>query len=75
MAGVELIEAMIAAVMPKVEARVYVGNARSYPFPERLEDARETCTPKGHRKQQWARELGRVAGGAHGAGESHPQTH
>jgi hypothetical protein len=42
----QLTEAMIAAAMVKAEARVCVGNPRCYPFPDRLEDARETGRPK-----------------------------
>jgi hypothetical protein len=41
---------LIAAAMAKADARVCVGNDRSYAFPDRLEDARETCTPKGRCK-------------------------
>ena len=49
----ELTEAMIARPMAKAVARVCVGNARCYAFPDRLEDARETCTPKGRCKVGW----------------------
>jgi hypothetical protein len=50
MADVELTEEMIAAAMAKAEARVCVGSDRCYAFPVRLQDARRTCTPKGHCK-------------------------
>jgi hypothetical protein len=38
----ELTEGMIAAAMAKADARVCVGNPRCYPFPDRLQDARQT---------------------------------
>src|SRR5215216_8637 len=44
---------MIAAAMAKADARVCVGSDRCYAFPERLQDARETCTPKGRCKVGW----------------------
>jgi hypothetical protein len=50
MAEVELTEAMIAAAMAKADARVCVGSDRRYAFPDRLEDACVTCTPKGRCK-------------------------
>ena len=43
----ELTEEMIATTMAKAETRVCVGSDRCYAFPHRLEDARETCTPRG----------------------------
>jgi hypothetical protein len=46
-------EAMITAAMAKADARVCVGSDRCYAFPHRLEDARETCTPKGRCKVGW----------------------
>ena len=46
----ELTEAMIAAAMATADARVCVGSDRCYAFPDRLEDARTTCTPKGRCK-------------------------
>jgi hypothetical protein len=49
----ELTEEMIAADMAKADARICIANARCYPFPDRLEDARETCTPKGRCKVGW----------------------
>ena len=49
----ELIEAMITAAMAKADARVCVGNARCYAFPDRLQDASETCTRKGRCKVGW----------------------
>jgi hypothetical protein len=45
-AEAELSVAMIAAVIAMADARVCVGNPRCYAFPDRLEDARETGTPK-----------------------------
>jgi hypothetical protein len=42
-----LTEAMIATAMAKADARVCVGADRCFVFPDRLEDARKTCTPKG----------------------------
>jgi hypothetical protein len=53
MAGPELTEAMITAAMAKAEAGVCAGAVRCYAFSDRLEDARETCTPKGHCKVGW----------------------
>jgi hypothetical protein len=50
---VELTEEMIAAAKAKADARVCVGSDRCYAFPHRLEDARETCTPKGRCKVGW----------------------
>jgi hypothetical protein len=46
----ELTAEMIAAAMAKVAARVCVGSDRCYAFPERLQDARLTCTAKGRCK-------------------------
>jgi hypothetical protein len=53
MTEIELTEAMIAAAMAKADARVCTGNPRCYPFPDRLADARETCTPQGRCKVGW----------------------
>ncbi len=44
---------MTTAAMTKADARVCVGSHRCYAFPDRLEDARETCTPKGRCKVGW----------------------
>jgi hypothetical protein len=49
----ELTEAMITAAMARADARVCVGPARCYAFPDRLEDAIQTCTPKGRCKVGW----------------------
>jgi hypothetical protein len=49
----ELTEELITAAMAKAEARVCVGSDRCYTFPDRLEDARQTCTPKGRCKVGW----------------------
>jgi len=46
----ELTDELIAAAMAKADARVCVGSPRCYAFPDRLEDPRETCTPKGRCK-------------------------
>jgi hypothetical protein len=46
------IDAMIAA-MAKADARVCVDSDRCFAFPDRLQDARETCTPKGQCKVGW----------------------
>jgi len=80
-AEVELADEMIATAMATADAWVCVGNARCCAFRDRLEDARQTCTakgrctvgwhPAGHRQQGRARELGRVARGAHGTGHAH----
>src|SRR5829696_1484904 len=53
MAAPELTETMIAAAMAKADARVCVGSDRCYAFPDRLEDARASCTPKGRCKVGW----------------------
>jgi hypothetical protein len=53
MAEVEITEEMIAASMAKADARVCVGSDRCYAFPDRLEDARASCTPKGRCKVGW----------------------
>ena len=47
----ELTEEQIATA--KAEAGVCVGNARCYTFPDGLEDAHATCTPKGPCKVGW----------------------
>ena len=53
MADVELAEALITAAMAKADRCVCVGSERCYAFPDRLEDVRETCTPKGRCKIGW----------------------
>jgi hypothetical protein len=53
MADPELTEEQITAAMAKADARVCVGSDRCYAFPDRLEDARQTCTPKGRCKVGW----------------------
>jgi hypothetical protein len=47
MADVELTEEMITAAMAKVDRHVCVGSDRSFELPDRLQDARASCTPKG----------------------------
>src|SRR5215213_209498 len=49
----KLAEAMITTAMAKADARVCVGSDRCYPFPDRLEDARRSCTPKGRCTVGW----------------------
>jgi hypothetical protein len=49
----ELTEEMITTAMAKADARVCVGSERCYALPHRLEDARDTCTPKGRCKVGW----------------------
>ena len=53
----QLPEELITAAMAKADARVCVGNARCYPFPDRLEDAHETCPPKGRCKVRGTRRV------------------
>jgi hypothetical protein len=53
MAEVELTEELITAAMAKADARVCVGSVRCYAFPDRLEDARASCTPKGRCQVGW----------------------
>jgi hypothetical protein len=50
---VDLTEELIAAAMAKADQRVCAGSDRCYPFPDRLEDARASCTPKGRCKVGW----------------------
>ncbi len=49
----DLTEEMIATAMAKADAWVCVGSDRCYAFPDRLEDARPPCTPKGRCKVGW----------------------
>jgi hypothetical protein len=49
----EMIAAAIAAAMAKADARVCVVSDRCYAFPDRLQHAHETCTPKGRCKVGW----------------------
>ena len=49
----ELTEEMITAAMAKADARVCAGNDRCYAFPDPLEEARKTCTPKGRCNVGW----------------------
>ena len=53
MAGVELTEEMIVAAMAKADAPVCVGSARCFAFPDLLQDAHQTCPPKGRCKVGW----------------------
>jgi hypothetical protein len=53
MTPLELTEELITAAMTKADRRVCVGSDRCYAFPDRLEDARQTCTPKGRCKVGW----------------------
>ena len=53
MTALELTEELIAAAMAKADARVCVGSDRCFALPDRLDDARETCTPKGRCKVGW----------------------
>jgi hypothetical protein len=39
--------------MAKADARVCVSSGRCFAFPDRLEDARQSCTPKGRCKVGW----------------------
>lgn len=54
----ELAEAMIAAAMTRAEQRVCGSDPRCYAFPDRLKDARETCTLKGRCKVGWIARAG-----------------
>jgi hypothetical protein len=50
----ELTEERIAEAMARAEkVACRPGDGRCYAFPDRLSDARETCTPKGRRKVGW----------------------
>jgi hypothetical protein len=53
MAEPELTEEQTAAAMAKADRRVCVGSDRCSAFPDRLDDARESCTPKGRCKVGW----------------------
>jgi hypothetical protein len=48
-----LTEELIAEAMAKADARVCVGSDRCYAFPDRLEEARESCTLRGRCKGGW----------------------
>jgi hypothetical protein len=67
MPAAELTDELITAAMAKADARVCVGSDRCYAVPDRLQDARQTWTPKGRCNVGWivvrkgARKLGRVA--------------
>jgi hypothetical protein len=52
-AAPDLTEELIETAMATAEARVCVGSDRCYAFPERLQGARLSCTPKGRRKVGW----------------------
>jgi hypothetical protein len=49
----ELTEELITAAMAKADKRVCVGADRCFASLHRLEDARESCTPKGRCKVGW----------------------
>jgi hypothetical protein len=49
----DLTDEAIAAVMARADARVCVGSVRCFASPDRLQDARETCTLKGRCKVGW----------------------
>jgi hypothetical protein len=49
----ELTDEAFAAAMAKADARVCVGSDRCYAFPDRMQDARASCTPKGQCKVGW----------------------
>ena len=49
----ELTDQLIAAAMAKADARVCVGSDRCFAFPDRVEDARQTCTSKGRCTVGW----------------------
>jgi hypothetical protein len=53
MTPLELTEELITAAMTKADRRVCVGSDRCYAFPDRLEDARASCTAKGRCKVGW----------------------
>ena len=53
MPAAELTEDMITMALARANARVCVGSDRCYAFPDRLEDGRATCTPKGRCKVGW----------------------
>jgi hypothetical protein len=53
MVELELTEDLIIAAMAKADARVCVGSDRCFAFPDRLEDARASCTPKCRCKVGW----------------------
>ena len=53
MADVELTEEMITTAMAKADARVCVGRDCCSALSDRLDDALQTCTPKGRCKVGW----------------------
>jgi hypothetical protein len=48
-----LAEEMITTAMAKADARVCVGSDRCFAFPDRLQNALASCTPKGWCKVGW----------------------
>jgi hypothetical protein len=59
MPAAELTEDMITMALARANARVCVGSDRCYAFPDRLEDARASRTPKGRCKVGWIVSRGR----------------
>jgi hypothetical protein len=55
----DLTEEMVTAAMAKADAQVCAGSDRCYAFSDRLEDARETCPPKGRCRVGWIVSKGR----------------
>jgi hypothetical protein len=53
MADVELTEEMVTAAVAKADRHVCVGSDRCFALPDRLQDARANCTPKGRCKVGW----------------------
>ena len=53
MSEAELTDELIATAMTRADARVCSGTDRCYAFPDRLEDARKICTPKGRCNVGW----------------------
>ena len=49
----EVAEELIATVMARAEARVWIGNPRCYAFPDPLVEAGHSCTPKGRCRVGW----------------------
>jgi hypothetical protein len=55
----ELTQDMIATAMANADHYVCVGSDRCYAFPDRLEDVRASCTPKGRCRIGWVVSRGR----------------
>ena len=51
--AMDLTDEKIAAALAKADKPTWVGSDRYFAVPHRLEDARQSCTPKGRCKVGW----------------------